>query len=152
MLPSGRWALSASAGAPFALPIVIALQFTPMRCRCSPAVARACWTIRLVNEFASLERKTTSLGRDKIDHGPGGNDDLANAAALSMVLAATEKKPMTFHVPFVATAPSYFRSFESGAPMAAGLFDGGSSGQPGGSELPSNAEARRQATERLNRT
>jgi hypothetical protein len=43
---------------------------------------------RLVNQFASLERKTSSLGRDKIDHGPSGSDDACNAAALSMVLAS----------------------------------------------------------------
>ena len=43
---------------------------------------------RLVNQFASLERKTSSLGRDKIDHGPGGSDDACNAAALSTVLAS----------------------------------------------------------------
>jgi hypothetical protein len=43
---------------------------------------------RLVNQFASLERKTSSLGRDKIDHGVGGSDDACNAAALAMVLAS----------------------------------------------------------------
>jgi hypothetical protein len=49
--------------------------------------ARLLDNARLVNQFASLERKTSSLGRDRIDHGPGGFDDLCNAAALSMVLA-----------------------------------------------------------------
>jgi hypothetical protein len=50
---------------------------------------------RLVNQFVSLERKTTSIGRDKIDHGPGGRDDLCNAAALALVLAAkTEVTPV----------------------------------------------------------
>jgi hypothetical protein len=43
---------------------------------------------RLVNQFASLERRTSSLGRDRIDHGVGGSDDTANAAALAMVLAS----------------------------------------------------------------
>jgi hypothetical protein len=58
---------------------------------------------RLVNQFASLERKTSSLGRDKIDHGPGGHDDLCNAAALSLVLA-TSKTPMSFGPPIIVTS------------------------------------------------
>jgi hypothetical protein len=47
---------------------------------------------RLVNQFASLERKTSTMGKDKIDHGPGGNDDLCNAAAGALVRAAFEKQ------------------------------------------------------------
>lgn len=43
---------------------------------------------RMVNQFASLERRTSPLGKDRIDHGVGGHDDLCNAAALSMVLAS----------------------------------------------------------------
>jgi hypothetical protein len=43
---------------------------------------------RLVNQFAGLERRTSSLGRDRIDHGAAGSDDACNAAALSMVLAS----------------------------------------------------------------
>jgi hypothetical protein len=35
----------------------------------------------LVNQLASLERRTRSGGRDVIDHPPGGHDDLANAVA-----------------------------------------------------------------------
>ena len=58
---------------------------------------------RLVNQLASLERKTSSLGRDKIDHGPGGHDDLCNAAALSLVLA-TSKTPMSFAPPVIITS------------------------------------------------
>jgi hypothetical protein len=45
---------------------------------------------RLVNQFLSLERKTSSMGRDKIDHGPGGHDDLCNSASGALVLATTE--------------------------------------------------------------
>jgi hypothetical protein len=36
---------------------------------------------RLVNQFASLERRTSPIGKDRVDHGPGGHDDLCNAAA-----------------------------------------------------------------------
>jgi hypothetical protein len=50
---------------------------------------------RLVTEFASLERRTSPNGRDKIDHGTGGHDDLANACAGALTLAAQPKKPPT---------------------------------------------------------
>ncbi|WP_425907606.1 hypothetical protein [Nitrobacter sp. TKz-YC02] len=43
---------------------------------------------RMVNQFAALERRTSSLGKDRIDHAPGGSDDTCNAAALAMVLAS----------------------------------------------------------------
>jgi hypothetical protein len=39
---------------------------------------------KLVSQFVSLERRTTIVGRDKVDHGPGGHDDLCNAAALAL--------------------------------------------------------------------
>lgn len=35
----------------------------------------------LINQLASLERRTRSGGRDIVDHPPGGHDDLANAVA-----------------------------------------------------------------------
>ena len=44
---------------------------------------------RLHAQLLGLERRTSRAGRDSIDHGPGGHDDLANAAAGSLVLAAT---------------------------------------------------------------
>jgi hypothetical protein len=107
---------------------------------------------RLAVQFAGLQRTTTSMGRDKIDHTPGQKDDLANAVSLSMVLASVEKKEMTFHVPFVASSPSYFKSFESGH-VPSGLFDlGGSSGQPGGAPLASNEAQRRERIAKLNET
>jgi hypothetical protein len=43
---------------------------------------------RLVSQFSQLERRTFSTGRDKVDHGKHGHDDLCNAAAGAMVLAA----------------------------------------------------------------
>lgn len=42
---------------------------------------------RLATQFKSLERRTSPIGKDRVDHGPGGFDDLCNAAALAMVLA-----------------------------------------------------------------
>jgi hypothetical protein len=47
---------------------------------------------RLVNQFASLERRTSSIGKDKVDHGPGGSDDVCNTAAGALVRAVHEKK------------------------------------------------------------
>jgi hypothetical protein len=40
---------------------------------------------RLVSQFAGLERKTSAVGKDKVDHGPAGMDDLCNAAAGALV-------------------------------------------------------------------
>ena len=37
---------------------------------------------RLISQFASLERRSTPVGRDRVDHGVGGKDDCSNAAAL----------------------------------------------------------------------
>jgi hypothetical protein len=39
---------------------------------------------KLVQQFVALERRSTVVGRDKVDHGPGGHDDLCNAAALAL--------------------------------------------------------------------
>jgi transposase-like protein len=36
---------------------------------------------RLVSQLCALERRTAWGGRDSIDHGPGGHDDVANAVA-----------------------------------------------------------------------
>jgi hypothetical protein len=43
---------------------------------------------RLVTQFASLERRTSPIGKDRVDHGPGGGDDLCNSAAGALVAAA----------------------------------------------------------------
>jgi len=43
---------------------------------------------RLISQLLALERRTSRGGRDSIDHGPGGHDDLVNAAAGALVLAA----------------------------------------------------------------
>jgi hypothetical protein len=48
---------------------------------------------RMVNQFAALERRTSSLGKDRIDHGVGGHDDLCNSAAGALVRAIHEKQP-----------------------------------------------------------
>ena len=46
---------------------------------------------RLVGQFCNLERRASPMGRDRIDHptGAGAHDDLSNAAAGALVLAAS---------------------------------------------------------------
>jgi hypothetical protein len=51
---------------------------------------------RLITQFASLERRTARGGRDSVDHAPGGRDDVCNAAAGALVLAAQEREPLFF--------------------------------------------------------
>jgi hypothetical protein len=47
---------------------------------------------RLITQLASLERKTSSAGRDVVDHPRGARDDSANSAAGALVLATTKTK------------------------------------------------------------
>jgi hypothetical protein len=54
---------------------------------------------RLVNQFAGLERRTFPSGKDKIDHDRGHHDDLCNACAGALVLAARRQQD---YVPLVA--------------------------------------------------
>jgi hypothetical protein len=46
----------------------------------------------LVAQLVGLERRTARGGRDSIDHGPTGRDDVANAAAGALVRAAREAR------------------------------------------------------------
>ena len=48
---------------------------------------------RLTHQLASLERRTSRIGKDRVDHPPGGADDLANATAGALVLAASAAAP-----------------------------------------------------------
>lgn len=50
---------------------------------------------RMASQFSSLERRT-GAGRDRVDHPPGGHDDLANAAAGALTLASVRKGPIIF--------------------------------------------------------
>src|SRR5207244_9427831 len=47
---------------------------------------------RLVAQLCGLERRTAWGGRDSIDHGPGGRDDLANAVAGALVAAGEPRR------------------------------------------------------------
>lgn len=46
---------------------------------------------RLASQLCGLERRTTRAGRDSIDHPAGGHDDIANAVAGALLLAAKPK-------------------------------------------------------------
>jgi hypothetical protein len=46
---------------------------------------------KLVTQFASLERRPSPSGKDRIDHGRDGHDDLCNASALAMVEVASNR-------------------------------------------------------------
>lgn len=48
---------------------------------------------RLAYQFAALERRVTKFGRDRVDHPRATGDDLANAAAGALTLAAAEARP-----------------------------------------------------------
>jgi hypothetical protein len=58
---------------------------------CLPAImsgrARFLDNKKLIAQFLGLERRTARAGKDSIDHGPGGHDDIANAVAGAVVLA-----------------------------------------------------------------
>jgi len=47
-----------------------------------------------VAQISCLERRVVRGGRESIDHPPNGHDDLANAAAGAITLAALGKQPM----------------------------------------------------------
>jgi hypothetical protein len=50
---------------------------------------------RLVTQFCGLERRVARGGRDSIDHGPMGHDDVANAATGAMILATQSARVTT---------------------------------------------------------
>ena len=49
---------------------------------------------QLRKQLMGLDRRTHSGGRDTVNHAPGSHDDLSNAAAGALVLAATGRPPM----------------------------------------------------------
>jgi hypothetical protein len=49
---------------------------------------------KLVTQFAALERRTSPIGKDRVDHGPSGHDDLCNSAAGALVNVTLPGPPM----------------------------------------------------------
>jgi hypothetical protein len=43
---------------------------------------------RMVSQLVGLERRVGRSGKDYVDHGPGGHDDIANVVAGALVLAS----------------------------------------------------------------
>lgn len=70
---------------------------------------------RLVTQFASLERKTSSAGKDRVDHGPNGHDDLCNATALSLVTKGLAPMVITDEVLAQSKTPIRQSQFWSGS-------------------------------------
>lgn len=64
---------------------------------------------RLLAQLVALERRTARGGRDSIDHAPGGHDDVVNAAAGALVLAADRESEAPriwpLHVPSASARP-----------------------------------------------
>jgi hypothetical protein len=70
---------------------------------------------RLAGQFAALVRRTGS-GRDRVDHPPGGHDDLANSASGALVLAARPAQQLKFVVPFIHSKPQSFEAIGGATP------------------------------------
>jgi hypothetical protein len=86
---------------------------------------------KMISQFASLERRTFSTGRERIDPGPG-HDDLANSCAIAMSLVDAAEAPIGFHEPFVSSVP---RNFDVPV-ISVADYSGGSCLQPGISSGP----------------
>ena len=49
---------------------------------------------RLIFQASTLERRTSRVGKDTIDHPPGGHDDVVNVAAGALVMVAGNVQPV----------------------------------------------------------
>jgi hypothetical protein len=65
---------------------------------------------RLVAQLACLERRTSALGKDRVDHGPGGHDDVANAAMGALTLAASRPAPLKISADVLSRAKARGRA------------------------------------------
>jgi hypothetical protein len=50
---------------------------------------------RLISQFANLQRRTASSGKDSIDHPRSGHDDVANVLSLAIAATATMRGAIT---------------------------------------------------------
>jgi hypothetical protein len=53
--------------------------------------------VRMIHQFVSLERRTSRIGKDRIDHPPGAADDLCNSAAGVLVEVSAANAPALIH-------------------------------------------------------
>ena len=58
---------------------------------------------RMVAQFVGLERRTSRAGKDSVDHGQGGHDDVANAVAGVLTLAAAPQVKVPIVAPIIVT-------------------------------------------------
>lgn len=75
---------------------------------------------RLVSQFGSLERRTSPIGKDRVDHGPGGHDDLCNAAAGALVLGG--RQPLIISPEVLARSAQPVRNFQSSSARDRGAY------------------------------
>lgn len=71
---------------------------------------------KTVNQFAALERRTFSTGRDRIDPGPG-HDDCANSVAIALTLADAKRGPLVISDATVARSRMPLAGFNYGKPV-----------------------------------
>jgi hypothetical protein len=71
---------------------------------------------KLINQLCGLERRTARSGRDSIDHAPGGHDDVCNAAAGAIALAAGKTSGFKISPEAVAWAKIPYRRGQTQMP------------------------------------
>jgi hypothetical protein len=60
---------------------------------------------RMATQFVGLERRTSRSGKDTVDHGRGGHDDVANAVAGALVLATKHEPEIPIIAPIIISGP-----------------------------------------------
>ncbi len=63
---------------------------------------------RLIGQLANLERRASAMGRDRIDHPANAHDDLSNAAAGALVLAASASDYWSNGMSWVGDVPETY--------------------------------------------
>jgi hypothetical protein len=59
-------------------------------------IARLIDVPRLTSQLRQLETRSSPSGRDRVNHGPGAHDDVANAALGAIHLVATKRQPPSY--------------------------------------------------------
>jgi hypothetical protein len=88
--------------------------------------ARLLDSSRLTTQLCNLERRASPMGKDRIDHPVGANDDLCNAAAGALVLASVTSGYLDYDLwvgappvdekPVLWDSLPYFARFGGGLP------------------------------------
>jgi hypothetical protein len=61
----------------------------------------------MVAQFVGLERRTSRMGRDAVDHAPGAYDDIANAVAGALITKADAPMNITQEILDMARDPKW---------------------------------------------